>query len=121
MITKDNYANDIKPYQPKPKLLKNCLKAFVVGGIICAIGQGLTIFYIEVFGFTEKTAGNPVVTTLILLQHYLLALVFMIKLVNLQGQVRLYLLQDLQTRLRVLHWNIKVRESYWVLQLICLS
>ncbi|MFD2640298.1 stage V sporulation protein AC [Piscibacillus salipiscarius] len=65
MITKDNYANDIKPYQPKPKLLKNCLKAFVVGGIICAIGQGLTIFYIEVFGFTEKTAGNPVVTTLI--------------------------------------------------------
>ncbi|MGP4071991.1 stage V sporulation protein AC [Piscibacillus sp. B03] len=67
MITKDNYANDIKNYQPKPKLFKNCLKAFLVGGFICLIGQGLTIFYIEVFGFTEKTAGNPVVTTLILI------------------------------------------------------
>lgn len=67
MITKDNYANDIKNYQPKPKLFKNCLKAFLVGGFICLIGQGLTIFYIEVFGFTEKAAGNPVVTTLILI------------------------------------------------------
>lgn len=67
MITKDNYTKDIKNYQPKPKLVKNCLKAFLVGGLICAIGQGLTIFYIEVFGFTEKTAGNPVVTTLILI------------------------------------------------------
>ncbi|RPF55719.1 stage V sporulation protein AC [Aquisalibacillus elongatus] len=67
MITKDNYASEVKKYQPKPKLLRNCIKAFLVGGLICAIGQGLTFFYIEVFGFTEKTAGNPTVTTLILI------------------------------------------------------
>ncbi|SEP70228.1 stage V sporulation protein AC [Piscibacillus halophilus] len=71
MITKENYKNDIKNYQPKPKLLKNCIKAFVVGGLICLIGQGLTVFYTEVFGFSEKAAGNPVVTTLILLSALL--------------------------------------------------
>lgn len=31
MITKDNYKESVKPYQGKPPLLKNCLKAFIVG------------------------------------------------------------------------------------------
>ncbi|WP_027964512.1 stage V sporulation protein AC [Halalkalibacillus halophilus] len=67
MITKDNYKKSIKPYQPKPPLILNCVKAFVIGGLICVIGQGLMIFYMEVFGFTQKQAGNPTVTTLILI------------------------------------------------------
>ncbi|GEL76106.1 stage V sporulation protein AC [Tenuibacillus multivorans] len=67
MITKDNYAKDIKKYQPKPNLVKNCIKAFLVGGLICVIGQGLTIFYMEVFDFTEKQATNPTISTLILI------------------------------------------------------
>lgn len=71
MITKDNYKESVKPYQGKPPLLKNCLKAFIVGGLICVIGQGLTYFYMYVFDFTEKQAGNPTVTTLILISALL--------------------------------------------------
>ena len=41
------------------------LKAFFVGGIICAIGQAITYFYIIFFDFTEQTAGNPTVATMI--------------------------------------------------------
>ncbi|HEX6595191.1 MAG TPA: stage V sporulation protein AC [Bacillota bacterium] len=49
----------------KQPLLKNCLKAFFVGGFICLIGQFITTFYIHFFDFTEQTAGNPTVATLI--------------------------------------------------------
>ncbi|TFB23921.1 stage V sporulation protein AC [Filobacillus milosensis] len=71
VITKENYAKEIKKYQPKPKLFKNCLKAFIVGGLICVVGQALSVMYIELFGFTEKSAGNPTVTTLILISALL--------------------------------------------------
>ncbi|WP_397537305.1 stage V sporulation protein AC [Rummeliibacillus pycnus] len=56
---------------PKPSILKNCLKAFLVGGIFCTIGQLITFFYIANFNFTEKTAGNPTVATMIFLSMLL--------------------------------------------------
>lgn len=52
---------------PKPSIIKNCLKAFLVGGIICTIGQLITFFYMAYFDFTERTAGNPTVATIIFL------------------------------------------------------
>ncbi|MFG3612461.1 stage V sporulation protein AC [Rummeliibacillus stabekisii] len=52
---------------PKPSIIKNCLKAFLVGGIICTIGQLITFFYMTYFNFTERTAGNPTVATIIFL------------------------------------------------------
>ncbi|MBM7552401.1 stage V sporulation protein AC [Thalassobacillus pellis] len=61
------YQNTIKTYQPKPNYLANCIKAFIVGGLICVIGEALTDFYMKVFDFSEKEAGNPTVTTLILI------------------------------------------------------
>ncbi|RDW18397.1 stage V sporulation protein AC [Oceanobacillus arenosus] len=51
----------------KRPLLKNCLKAFLVGGFICLIGQLISTFYIYYFNFTEQTAGNPTTATLIFL------------------------------------------------------
>lgn len=53
--------------ETKRPLFKNCLKAFLVGGTICIIGQSITTFYIYFFNFTEQTAGNPTVATLIFL------------------------------------------------------
>ena len=50
---------------PKTPLALNLLKAFLVGGTICAIGQAVTYFYIIFFDFTEQTAGNPTVATMI--------------------------------------------------------
>ncbi len=70
-ITKENYKNDVKPYQPKPPYIANCIKAFLVGGLICMIGQGIQNFYISVFDFSEKSAGNPTVATLILISALL--------------------------------------------------
>ncbi|MBP0724284.1 stage V sporulation protein AC [Bacillus sp. RG28] len=68
---KDNYKNEIKKYQPKPKLLLNCIRAFLVGGLICLLGEVITKIFIGYFGFTEKNAGNPTVATLVLLSTLL--------------------------------------------------
>lgn len=46
-------------------ILKNCIKAFFIGGLICVIGQLISTFYIYYFDFTEQTVGNPTTATLI--------------------------------------------------------
>lgn len=71
---KDNYTNNVKEYHPKPNYMMNCLKAFVVGGLICTLGEALMKVYIHYFDFTEKNAGNPAITTLILLSAILTGL-----------------------------------------------
>ncbi|AST92316.1 MULTISPECIES: stage V sporulation protein AC [Sutcliffiella] len=64
---KDNYQADIKKFQPKPPYVVNCVKAFLIGGLICTFGQLIQNFYIYNFNFTQQTAGNPTVATLILI------------------------------------------------------
>ncbi|WP_243290259.1 stage V sporulation protein AC [Bacillus sp. FJAT-47783] len=68
---KDDYANQIKQFQPKPNYMLNGLKAFFVGGAICAFGQLLQNMYINVFHFSKENAGNPTVATLILISALL--------------------------------------------------
>lgn len=54
-----------KKYETKRPVLKNCIKAFFVGGFICLIGQAVSYFYIYFFNFTEQTSGNPTVATMV--------------------------------------------------------
>lgn len=58
----------------KRPVLKNCVKAFFVGGAICAFGQLINIFYYTFFDFTEKTAGDPTIATLIIISTLLTGL-----------------------------------------------
>ncbi|OZU90505.1 stage V sporulation protein AC [Virgibacillus indicus] len=60
-----NYQAFQQQRETKRPLFKNCIKAFLVGGFICFIGQIISTFYIYFFNFTEQTAGNPTVATLI--------------------------------------------------------
>lgn len=64
---KDNYSENVKSYQPKPPYVMNCIKAFLVGGLICLFGQGIQDFYIHFFNFTKENAGDPTVSTLVLI------------------------------------------------------
>ncbi|PLR78797.1 stage V sporulation protein AC [Bacillus sp. V3-13] len=52
-------------HETKRPLLKNCLRAFFIGGLICLVGQAISYFYIYFFDFTEQTASNPTVATMI--------------------------------------------------------
>ncbi len=58
-------------HEIKRPIVKNCIKAFFVGGLICVIGQAITYFYIYFFNFTEQTAGNPTVATMVFLSMLL--------------------------------------------------
>jgi stage V sporulation protein AC len=65
--TQQKYQAFAKEREPKRPVVKNCIRAFIVGGLICTLGQGLQMMYIKYFNFTEKTAGDPTVATLIII------------------------------------------------------
>lgn len=66
-MNEQRYQTIEQQISPKPPVGMNMLKAFLVGGIICVIGQAISYFYIIFFDFTEQTAGNPTVATIILI------------------------------------------------------
>lgn len=65
------FAKDREPGRP---VLKNCIKAFLVGGTICTIGQSLQWFFMTYYNFNEITAGNPTVAVLIIVSILLTGL-----------------------------------------------
>ncbi|OCA87341.1 stage V sporulation protein AC [Pseudobacillus wudalianchiensis] len=65
--TQQQYDKLNQKHELKRPVLKNCLRAFFVGGLICTIGQAITYFFIYFFNFTEQTAGNPTVATMVFL------------------------------------------------------
>lgn len=69
--TQQQYQSFQSKREVKRPVLKNCVKAFLVGGTICLIGQLIQTFYIYNFNFTEQTAGNPTVATMIFLSMIL--------------------------------------------------
>jgi len=64
-VEKEQYKQLEQNVTPKPPILKNVVKAFFIGGLICTIGQAVSLFYIIFFNFTEATAGNPTVATMV--------------------------------------------------------
>jgi len=61
----EKYQQLEKKHEIKRPVIKNCFRAFLVGGTICLIGQAISVFYYTFFPFTERTAGDPTVATLI--------------------------------------------------------
>ncbi|MFC0558268.1 stage V sporulation protein AC [Halalkalibacter alkalisediminis] len=61
------YQKNIKLYQPKSHIFKNGVKAFVVGGLICTLGHGISQIYMTYLPITQEEAMSPTLATLILL------------------------------------------------------
>ncbi|MDA8352063.1 MAG: stage V sporulation protein AC [Firmicutes bacterium] len=59
------YKKMAKSYQPKPNIWVNCLKAFIVGGLVCTLGQLLQLMFISGFGVEPSSAGDMTSATLI--------------------------------------------------------
>jgi len=62
---KADYKKLQKKHVPKKPVLSNCIKAFLVGGSICLLGQFVQQFFIAYFGFNDKTAGSPTVAVMV--------------------------------------------------------
>ncbi|GGE38316.1 stage V sporulation protein AC [Pullulanibacillus camelliae] len=65
------YKKNIKAFHPKTNYFVSCLKAFIVGGFICLIGECIEKFYLAFTDFNQNTVGNPTVATLILISSLL--------------------------------------------------
>ena len=60
------YAKKVKEYTPTHSLPKEMLKAFLIGGIICTIGQGITKTAMD-YGLNKDDAGTVCTIVLVLI------------------------------------------------------
>ena len=64
-IEKKVYKKYAAAHAPTSPVVKDCAIAFAIGGLICAVGQGLLMIYRDAIGINEKDAGALVSVTLI--------------------------------------------------------
>jgi stage V sporulation protein AC len=65
--TQQEYQELAKKKEPARPVVRNCFRAFLVGGLICTVGQALMELFKHGFGFSQENAGNPTVAVLILI------------------------------------------------------
>ena len=73
MISPKEYDKIVKKNSPKSKCFVNVLKAFLIGGAICAVGQGLINLY-GALGIEEQQAKTLTSVTLVFLGILLTAI-----------------------------------------------
>ena len=72
-MSNEEYINYVSEKSPKSKLGLNCLKAFLIGGLICTIGQCFLNLY-KYLGADKETAFTLVTVTMIFLGSLLTGL-----------------------------------------------
>ena len=72
-MTQKEYGKLVKDIAPKSPIKKDCFWAFVVGGVICAIGQLLVNGYIAL-GLEKQDAGTAASMSLVALSAILTGL-----------------------------------------------
>jgi len=74
IIKKDEYTKLAKERAPKSNLFLDVLKAFLVGGAICTLGEGISTLYTEVLMLSEDVAAPWTSMTMIFLGSLLTGL-----------------------------------------------
>ena len=72
-MNKEDYQKYVEQKAPKSPIFLDCLKAFLVGGLICSIGQ-LIFYFAKSRGLEEKLCYTVVSITLVFLSSFLTAL-----------------------------------------------
>lgn len=66
-----NYKKYVEKISPKPTYLKNYVLAFLVGGLICTIGQAINELYLTYTNLDKVDASGATSITLILIGAFL--------------------------------------------------
>jgi len=72
-MTEKEYAKLVKEMAPKSPIGKDCLNAFVIGGIICTVGQFFMNYYTGL-GLDKDNAGTATSMTLVAISALLTGL-----------------------------------------------
>ena len=63
----ENYIKCVKSFDPPTQHFKNCFRAFIVGGLICCVGQFIRVFFENVFSLSgDELAGSTSMTLIFL-------------------------------------------------------
>lgn len=81
-MEKNKYKNLVAKHTPKENILCNGLVAFVVGGLMGVLGQGLIDIYSYFFNISTSDAAMLMIVTLVFLGCFLTCLGFFDKLVH---------------------------------------
>lgn len=73
-LDKNEYKKYVEKMSPKPAYLKNCIMAFLVGGLICCIGQGINDIYMKIIDLDKLVAASATSMTLIFIGAFLTGL-----------------------------------------------
>ena len=65
-MTKETYKKYADARAPRSPMLRDCTRAFLVGGLICCIAQALTDTYTKLCGMEKQDAGTLTAATLVL-------------------------------------------------------
>ena len=68
------YKDYVDEISPKPTYIKNYILAFIVGGIICMIGQGINDAYMNIGGLNKQDAASYTSIKLIFIGAFLTGL-----------------------------------------------
>ena len=68
------YQELAKKREPSKFTFKNLYRAFLVGGLICLLGQAVQQMFIHWWGFEEKAASSPTVGVMIIISVILTSL-----------------------------------------------
>jgi len=66
-MSKDTYKKYADARAPKSPVGRDCFRAFLVGGLICTLAQGLTHMYTGLCGMPKEDAGTLTACTLVLI------------------------------------------------------
>ena len=84
-MTNGEYNEYIKGMAPKSPIAGDLIKAFIVGGLICCLGEALSMLYKQWAGLPEKDAATAVSMTLVFLSAVLTGLNIYDKLARFAG------------------------------------
>ena len=72
-MTEKEYGKLVRDLSPKSPIWKDCLNAFWIGGLICALGQGILNGY-QALGLDKEAAGTAMSMTLVAISALLTGL-----------------------------------------------
>ena len=73
-LDKETYGKYVKKHAKKSPIVGNCIKAFLSGGLICTLGEGLYKTYHNLMLMSEQDAGLLVSVSLIFIASLLTGL-----------------------------------------------
>ena len=83
-MDKQTYKRFADAHAPRSPLVKDCVHAFLIGGLICTIAQGLTTLY-AFLGLPKEDAGMLTSVTLVFVAALLTGLGCFVKIAKFAG------------------------------------